>query len=141
MRVQDRRLDGGGLRDKQEESADLKNEFQELLVKSGRDRDMTEMKTPKGSVEWLKQQQNIKGPVRPTAPAANPVEDSLPSAGAPPLADPPVKPKMQAPVPSYQDLDALRRGSSRTPTAKSAAKVVPEFVAPAGRPVNVWVCL
>ena len=125
------------LRAKQEEdgdlkNGDLKNEFQELLGKSGRDRGMKEMKAPKGSVEWLKQQQNIKGPVRPTAPAANPVEDAPPSAGAPPLAGPPAKPKLQAPAPSYQDLDALLSG--KTPTTKPPAKVVPELVAPAARP-------
>ncbi len=120
------------LRAKQEEDGDLKNEFQELLGKSGRDRGMKEMKAPKGSVEWLKQQQNIKGPVRPTAPAANPVEDAPPSAGAPPLAGPPAKPKLQASAPSYQDLDALLSG--KTLTTKPPAKVVPELVAPAARP-------
>ena len=120
------------LRAKQEQDGDLKNEFQELLGKSGRDRGMKEMKAPKGSVEWLKQQQNIKGPVRPTAPAANPVEGAPPSPGAPPLAGPPAKPKLQAPAPSYQDLDALLSG--KTPTTKPPAKVVPELVAPAARP-------
>ena len=44
-------------------STDLKNEIQEILVKSGHDRDMKEMKA-KVSVEWLKQQQNIN-PVKP----------------------------------------------------------------------------
>jgi peroxiredoxin/rRNA processing protein Krr1/Pno1 len=121
------------------EGGDLKDEFEKMLGTSGRDRGMKEIKAPKGSIEWLKQQ-NAKGSSRPTAaPAANPAEagslDAAPALASKPagasLAGP-AKPRFQAPDPTYSDLDALLSG--KTPAAPATPEVVPEMVAPAARP-------
>jgi len=122
-----------------DDGGDLRDEFQELLGKSGRDRGMREMKAPKGSLEWLKQQQSAKGTAKPAPPAARPVQpdgpvETLKSApSGPSLVGPPVaKPRAQVPAPTYEDLDALLSG--KTPSAQPVAAPVPEVVAPAARP-------
>lgn len=120
------------------ESGDLKDEFEKMLGTSGRDRGMKEMKAPKGSIEWLKQQ-NVKGTSRSTAPAAKPSAAGSLDAPAPAikpagpsLAGPPAKPRFEAPAPTYSDLDALLSG--KTPAAPDTLEVVPEMVSPAARP-------
>ena len=130
-----------GLRAK-DDSGDLRDEFQQLLGKSGRDRGMREMKAPKGSPEWLKQQQNAKSAqnaASPTPSTASPVrpEESAgscdESSTGPSLVGPPaVKPRVDVPAPTYQDLDALLSG--KTPSAQPTAALSPEVIAPAARP-------
>ena len=120
---------------------DLRDEFQQLLGSSGRDRGMKGMKAPKGSLEWLKQQQNSKTTPKPQA-AGVPTNTGAPGDAAPALtekpsgpslAGPPVtKPKTQAPAPTYQELDALLSG--KTPAASTSTPSAPEVVAPPARP-------
>ena len=43
----------------QADDSNLRNEFEQLLGSSGRDKGMKGMKAPKGSLEWLKQQRNV----------------------------------------------------------------------------------
>jgi len=121
----------------QEDDGDLRDEFSQLLGKSGRDRGMTEMKAPKGSLEWVKQQQSGKSVSTPAAsPATRGSQDAVPTLsvkpGGPSLSGPPAKPKAEAPAPTYEDLDALLSG--KNPAASSSPQAAPEIVAPAARP-------
>ena len=49
----------------------LRDEFEKMLGSSGRDQGLKGMKAPKGSIEWLKQQQ-AKDKARNVSPAASP---------------------------------------------------------------------
>lgn len=97
------------------------------------------MKAPKGSLEWLKQQQQAKSGAKPAsqpAPADASGDAAPPLAakpGSPALAGPPVaKPANTAPAPTYADLDALLSG--KTPAAAPGPTAAPEIVAPVARP-------
>ena len=49
---------------------ELRDEFSQLLGESGRDVGMKGIKPPKGSLEWVNQQQEATGPVKSTVEAA-----------------------------------------------------------------------
>ena len=129
-----------GLRASNGDSEDLRGEFKQLLGKSGRDMGMKGMKAPKGSLEWLKQQQQAQSaPASPPAAPSNTPGDAAPplasKPGSPALTGPPAakpKPKSTAPAPTYSELDALLSGKS--PAAPRAPEAAQKIVAPAARP-------
>jgi len=110
---------------------ELRDEFSQLLGESGRDRGMTEIKAPKGSLEWL-QQQKGKTSGSPATTAKQPVAQQDPPAtssaaepSGPLLSAPPSKPQAEVTAPTYADLDQLL--SAKTPAAaKPSAPAVPE---------------
>ena len=120
-----------GLQAQEDAGGDLRDEFSQLLGKSGRDRGMKEMKAPKGSLEWLKQQQGAKSVSGPAAPAPSTAAGESPNlSSSPSLSGPPARPR--APEPNYKDLDMLLSG--KTPAASPSPQAAPETVAPAARP-------
>ena len=107
----------------------LRDEFEKMLGSSGRDQGLKGMKAPKGSIEWLKQQQ-AKDKARNVSPAASPTGDGDSASSDLPISGPPLsRPK---PAPTYQELDSLLSGKSPTsqPTPEDVSKSVPPVARP-----------
>ena len=113
--------------------SEMRDEFSQLLSESGRDVGLKEMKAPKGSIEWSKQQQAAKSPLAPapTPPGDHPVAAATlggkpkPS-GGPALTGPPAKSgNAKAQTPTYEEFETLMNGKTTAPTPAKAGPVEP----------------